>query len=359
MALAAGIAVALLSTVAGRAQGPPAASPKPAAPPKPTAPSYATARQLPARIMEFQAEPASVERGQSAVLQWLAENPVSTTIEPGIGRVTARGSREVKPSATTTYTLTVKGPNDQVLTKTLTVNVAGTEELIDSTAAANLEGAKRETPRTPDGRADLSGVYNFGGVPGGPGWTADLPTQPTLKPGAEKFRVIRGPNDAGATADCMPLVGPRSFGVPYQFQMVQSANDVVILHEYPGIFRLIPTDGTPHQEDPDPAWLGHSVGRWEGDTLVVDTIGFNEKTEVEGFLHTEALHIVERFRRASYNSLEYEAIYEDPNVWTGPWRVTRTFALREDLRTIAEFVCEINPDYKKYFGKDQAEDSKK
>ena len=93
----------------------------------------------------------------------------------------------------------------------------------------------------------------------------------------------------------MPLSPPDAFGVPYQFQIVQNKDYLVILHEYPGTFRIIPLDGEPHQVDPDPTWLGDSVGRWEGDTLVVDTIGYNDKTEISGFRHTEALHTVERF----------------------------------------------------------------
>ncbi len=97
----------------------------PAAPPKPTggSPAYRQAAQLPARIMDFKAQPASVRAGQPVTLEWTVENPTGTTIEPGVGRVTPRGSRQVTPTGTTTYTLTVRGPNDQLLTKTVTVNV--------------------------------------------------------------------------------------------------------------------------------------------------------------------------------------------------------------------------------------------
>ena len=172
-----------------------------------------------------------------------------------------------------------------------------------------------------------------------------------LKPGAEKFRIVRGPDDVGATANCMPLVPPQSWGVPYQFQIVQGANYFVILHEYPGTFRIIPTDGTPHPADPDPSWLGDSVGRWEGDTLIVDTIGFNEKTELQGYRHTDSLHMVEKFRRTDYETIEYELTIEDPNVFEKPWVLTRTFALRPDLKRIDEFICENNRDYRLLFPK--------
>ena len=138
----------------------------------------------------------------------------------------------------------------------------------------------------------------------------------------------------------MPLAGPQAFGVPYQFELVHSAHHLAILYGYPGTFRTIPTDGGPHPADPDPTWMGDSIGHWEGDTLVVDSVGFNDKTQINGFLHTEALHIVERFGRTDYNTLQYEATLEDPNVWVKPFTVTRSFALRPDLSKVDEFVCE-------------------
>jgi len=124
----------------------------------------------------------------------------------------------------------------------------------------------------------------------------------------------------------------------------------VLLHEYPGTFRIIPLDGEPHQVDPDPSWLGDSVGRWEGDTLVVDTIGYNDKTEVSGFRHSDALHTVERFKRIE-DGFEYEVTIEDPNVFAGPWTETRTYRLNvPPLKRIMEFICENNRDYKPLFG---------
>ena len=140
--------------------------------------------------------------------------------------------------------------------------------------------------------------------------------------------------------------------MPYQVQFVESAHHLAILQEYPGTFRIVPTDGGPHPADPDPTWMGDSVGHWEGDTLVVDTIGFNDKTEISGYKHTEALHIVERYTRSEFNTLQYEATLEDPNVFAEPWKMTRSFALRPDLAKIDEFVCEHNEDYGKFFKKE-------
>jgi hypothetical protein len=328
-----------------------AQAPPPAA--APAAPRPARV-QPPARITEFQTQPGTVQPGQGAILVWATENPNSVTISPDLGKVTPRGSRQVNPKATTTYTLTVTGPNNSVLTKEITVTVPGTTPL-NSAAAATTE-AKREVPRLANGKPDLSGVYSFGGGGGGRGAApgggrAAAPAGPELKPGMEKYRVVRGPNDAGALSDCMPIAGPAAYSVPYQFQILQTPSYAVIMHEYPGVFRIVPTNGATHPVDPDPTWMGDAVGHWEGDTLVVDMVGFNTKTELSGFKHSEGLHIVERFSRPDYDTLQYEATLEDPNVFVRPWTVSRTFPLRPDLNKIDEFVCENNKDYSKLFVK--------
>src|SRR5207253_1312859 len=134
------------------------------------------------------------------------------------------------------------------------------------------------------------------------------------------------------------------------FQIIQHKDYVIILHEYPGIFRIVPI-GAAHPVDPDPTWLGDSVGKWDGDTLVVDTIGFNTKTVLNGFKHSEGLHIIERFSRPSADVLQYDATLEDPNVFVKPWTVSRAFAVRTDLTKIDEFVCENNRDYSSFFEK--------
>jgi hypothetical protein len=346
--------ISLISVSLAVAQGPPANPPKPAS-------SGAIQQRTPppARITEFRAQPASIQPGQSATLVWATENPSGVTISPEPGRVTSRGTRLMSPKATTTYTLTVLGPNNTTLTREVTVTVAGT---VPVNAAVAATASAKPVPRTADGKPDLSGVYNFGGGGGGGrggggggrGGAAAAPAAPAgpeLKPGAEKYRVVRGPTDAGGTSDCMPLVGPQGFGVPYQTQIVQNRDYVIILHEYPGVFRIIPTNGSVHPVDPDPTWMGDSIGKWEGDTLVVDTVGFNDKTEISGFKHTEALHMVERFSRPNYDTLQYEATLEDPNVFVRPFTVVRSFALRPDLNKIDEFVCENNRDYSKFFEK--------
>ncbi len=294
----------------------------------------------PARVTKFIAQPSSIQPGESFLLIWATENPAGITIAPDLGSVAARGTRKITPKATTTYTITVHGPKQSVITRSLTVTVAGTVPITADAASA----ATKEIPRMPDGKPDLSGVYNFAPR------AVDAP--PELKPGAEKFKVVRGPRDSGVYADCMPTGVPLAYFAPYQWQIVQGRDKVTILYEYLHMFRVIPIDGAPHPADPDPTWMGDSIGHWEGDTLVVDTIAFNDRTELPGgYRHTDALHVIERFHRADFDHLQWDATIEDPNVFAKPWALSRTFPLRGDLEKVDEYVCENNRDYKDLFGK--------
>jgi len=331
------------------AVGVPAAQQRGQAPQTPPRSPYQQAGQLPARIMQFAAEREALEPGESTILRWAVENPRSVTIEPTIGRATPRGEMSVTPAATTTYVLTVTGVNG-TLTKSLTVTVAGTTPV--ETPAAEAPLTSRPAPRTADGKPDLTGVYGYGAGPGRgapPPDPGGLPRTPTLKPGAEKYRVQRGPEDTGQYSSCAPPGVPQTFFVPYYVQFVQSPTYVVILHEYLHLFRVIPTDGSPLPPDPDPFWMGHSTGRWDGDTLVVESTGFKE-SEVSGYRTTESLHLVERFRRPNLGTLEYEVVIEDPNVFAGPWLITRTFPLLPEHNRVDEFFCENNRDYRPLFG---------
>jgi len=295
----------------------------------------------PARIVSFTAQPEKVQAGQPVNLVWATENPNGLSITPDIGRVSARGARQVNPLTTTTYTLTVGGPNNASVTQSVTVTVTGAVP-----ATSSIQSPARD-PRMPDGKPDFTGVYGFAGVRGA--------APPTLKPGAEKFKIVRGPNEIrGNTTlgpDCVPLGVPQSFVTPYPFQIVQTPKFILMVFEYPNTFRFIPTDGRPHPPDPDPTWMGDSVGHWEGDTLVVDAVGFNDKTEVSGYMHTESLHVVERYRRVE-TGLQYDVTVDDPNVFASPWTLpARILPSRPDLERVDEYVCENKVDYGKYFEK--------
>jgi len=288
----------------------------------------------PARIVSFTAQPASIQPGQPVTLVWATENPNAVTIEPGVGRVTARGSRQVYPTTSTSYTLNVTGPNNTTLNSSVKVTVSGTAAAPTQTSSAH---------------PDLNGVYGFAGVRNA--------EPPVLKPGAEKFKIVRGgPNDVrGNTTlgtDCKPLGVPQSFVTPYPFQIVQTPKLILMIFEYPNAIRWIPTDRRAHPVDPDPSWMGDSVAHWEGDTLVVDSVGFNDKTEVSGYMHTEDLHVVERYHRLENGSLEYNVTVEDPNVFARPWVLpARTLPFRPEAERVEEFVCETSKDYDKLFDK--------
>jgi hypothetical protein len=289
----------------------------------------------PARIVSFTAQPASIRPGQPVTLIWATENPNGVTIEPGVGRVSARGSRQVFPTTSISYTLNVTGPNNTNLTSSVKVTVSGTP-------AATIV-------QTTNGHVDLNGVYGFAGVRNA--------EPPVLKPGAEKFKIVRGgPNDVRGTTtlgtDCKPLGVPQSFVTPYPFQIVQTPKLILMVFEYPNSIRFIPTDGRAHPVAPDPTWMGDSVAHWEGDTLVVDSVGFNDKTEVSGYMHTEDLHVMERFRKLENGSLQYDVTVEDPNVFAKPWVLpTRTLPFRPEAERVDEFVCETSKDYDKLFDK--------
>ena len=294
------------------------------------------------RILTFEARPATIRPGESAQLVWQTEAARGLTIDPEVGPIEVRGSKTVTPTKTTTYTLRASA----TLTKTVTVTVAGTPI---ATPATNAPRA--DAPGRIDGRPDFSGVYGSAGLPQGA-------TPPPLKPGAEKFRIVRTANDVrGRTTlvqECVPLGIPQTYITPYPWQFIQTPKMMIQVFEYPSAVRFIPLDGRKLPADPDPAWMGTAVGRWEGETLVIESAGYNDKTEVHSFMHTDALRVVERFRKLENGNLQYDVTVEDPNVWTQPWVIpARTFQLRRETEFVSEFVCDAPPvDYQKLFGKD-------
>jgi PKD repeat protein len=259
-------------------------------------------------------------------LRWEALNAYSLVVD-GLGSVATRGSRTLTPAATTTYTLTVTGAGG-TKTASTTVTVEGT-----TPAAAPSAPGRQSIPRLANGRPDLSGVY-LGGR------DVRLAEQVVVRPGAESFRVPVREDDLGLGAQCLPSGVPGVTLAPYPLQIVHKEDLVVILYEAYNIFRIIPIDRE-HGEDLDSTWLGNSVARWEGDTLVVDVVGFNDKTLVAGHKHTEALHVVERYRRVSYDAIEYEATAEDPNVFAAPVRYAGNLVLHPEWE-IGEYICAEN-----------------
>ena len=307
-----------------------------------------------ARILELMVNPPTINSGESARITWSAENPTNITLSPGVGRVEARGTRRVSPSATTTYTLrTEGGPNGEVVTRTVTLVVRGTQPV----AAAETTGP-RPMPRMPDGKPDLQSVW-FGG-PFGLSVAANpsgLRTRPTPKPGLEvSLKIVNDPFEVGA--GCGVRSVPVYFGPAYHFQIVQTPTTVVQLIERMHLHRVFQI-GAEHSDDvmngETLTFLGDSVARWDGDTLVVDTRGLNLRTAVGtdegaftgGYKHSPKLHLVERIRRIDYDTLEIESTLEDPDLFTGPWRLVTRHGLRPEYSRVPEYMCEQNPDFYK------------
>jgi hypothetical protein len=179
------------------------------------------------------------------------------------------------------------------------------------------------------------------------------PEDPPLQPWAEaKFRTVKpgygpraSPNSQDPILNCYPPGVPRIMLIPFPMQIVQIQGEVLMLFEYDHFVRHIYMDRREHPKNLDLTWMGDSIGRWDGDTLVVDTIGLNDKSWLDqvGHPHSDALHIVERIRRVDHDTLEDDVTIDDPKVYTRPWTGQQSFKLRPGWHLI-EYICEVHMD---------------
>lgn len=148
---------------------------------------------------------------------------------------------------------------------------------------------------------------------------------------------------------CFPPGTPRIYLQPFPMEIVQTPPRVLMIFEFNHFIRQIWTDGRGHNTDLGPTWFGDSIGHWEGDTLVVDTIGLNDKTWVDraGHPHSDQLHVVERIRRPEPNMLQAGVTIEDPKAYTKPWGGQVTFQLHPTWN-ITEMVCEDNVNFDEF-----------
>ena len=215
-------------------------------------------------------------------------------------------------------------------------------------------------PRTADGKPDLTGTWQSGGVSitGEDGAPPLKPLPPidahpirreplVYKPAWE---ARRKPIDAALddpTLFCLLPGVPRISTMPMPLEIVQTPKQVVILHEAFRAWRRIPIDASlKHPDDLVPTWMGDSVGRWEGDTFVVDTIGFNDKSWIAGAssIHSEAMHVVEKYTLNTDGSLSFESMVEDKEALEKPYYTGAIFRRPIDVR-VEEYECiENNPD---------------
>lgn len=141
---------------------------------------------------------------------------------------------------------------------------------------------------------------------------------------------------------CAPYGIPRLMNHVGPFEILQSKNRVLMLFETGNAMRQIWMDGRGHPEDLDPSWMGHAIGHWDGDTLVVDTVGLTDKSwlDTAGHPHSDALHVIERIRRVDHDTLENTLTFDDPKTYTKSWSSTIIYKLRPDWSLKEDIVCE-------------------
>ncbi|MBF8301438.1 MAG: hypothetical protein HW394_1808 [Acidobacteria bacterium] len=224
------------------------------------------------------------------------------------------------------------------------IQVGGSPTVPDAQAAGPV-------PRLPDGTVDITGPWVGGGS------NANIERDGGLKPGelpllpwAKALRDKREDKDEPYTA-CLPMSVPRVNPYPWKFALSYTSKGlthIYVLHETgdAGAHRVVYMDGRKHPEDPLPTWWGHSIGRFEKDTLVIDTVGYNDKFWFDsvGTPHTEQLHTVERWTRINYGRITNDFLLDDPGAFSRPVNLKFTGRLlRPDLKTgggdLMEFIC--------------------
>ncbi|MBA4285304.1 MAG: hypothetical protein C0434_07195 [Xanthomonadaceae bacterium] len=206
--------------------------------------------------------------------------------------------------------------------------------VVTQAAVAAKAGA---VPRAANGKPDLSGIWQTTSAadfdlephsarkdaPPGPGIVVGnvIPYLPDAL--ERKQRNFAARNEADPRLKCFSLGVPRSVYYPEPFQILQRPRDLTLLHQFGHSVRTIHTNGTEHPDNPNDWWLGDSRGHWDGDTLVVDVRHFNDETWLDraGNLHSDALHVVERWTLVDANTLQYRARIEDAKVYSRPWEI--------------------------------------
>ena len=226
-------------------------------------------------------------------------------------------------------------------------------------------------PRASNGKPDLSGIWMAESspipelislLPGGVnGLGESIPSkyfldiladfkrgeEPLLPEAAAAFRQnLSRPGHAPITR-CLPAGVPADDLVPSPFKLIQTPGVIVMLSELDNSFRQIFTDGRKQPDDPQPSWLGYSVGKWDGDWLVVDTIGFNDQSwlDASGHTHSEALRVTERFHRRDFGHMEAELHLDDPKTFTKPVTIRFNEELSPDTDLIESFCTEGEQDF--------------
>jgi hypothetical protein len=224
-------------------------------------------------------------------------------------------------------------------------------------------------PRTAHGRPDLSGVWQADGAPipelmrllpgGENGLGEDIPTKYFINlladfaPGTEPLQPAAAAAVAGLSVtniskddvgiNCLPAGVPMFMTVPAPFKIVQTPGLVVMLSEADTSFRQVFMDGRAHPADPQPSWLGSSIGKWDGDTLVIESVGFNDRGQLDalGHRHSSQLRLTERYHRRDSGHMDVQLTFDDLGVFTRPVTVSFGASLKADTDLI-EYFCSEN-----------------
>jgi hypothetical protein len=204
----------------------------------------------------------------------------------------------------------------------------------DISSLVRSQGRPRgPTPRTPDGKPDFSGV-----------WIGNPPESENavLLPWADAiYKQRQAKGGAGNPGEsCLP--GDVLLVSPFLYKVIQTHSVIALLWEgnVPAITQIF-LEGREHPKNPFPSWMGHSIGSWDGDTLVVDTVGFNDLSWLRLYPHTEKLHVVQRYRRPDLGHIEKEVTIEDPGAYSKPWKMRTTWDLAPQ-EEVQEYVCNEN-----------------
>ena len=208
-------------------------------------------------------------------------------------------------------------------------------------STATLAGQDRTAGAAP-APADLNGLWQGPYTPNlAAAYGKELPFTPL---GAERWAKVDTANDP--TGFCLPVGPARGIQAPFPFQIVQNRGMVAILFEYQRTYRMIYLDGRKPPDDIHeyPEWMGFSTGRWEGDTLVVDTVAIDDRTwlDTAGHQHSDKLKLTERFRKTSDATIEWSVTFDDPVYFTQPWTVTRALTRGKPTDRVMSYSCEEN-----------------
>jgi hypothetical protein len=208
-------------------------------------------------------------------------------------------------------------------------------------------GQTQKTPRMPDEKPDFQGVWQHPYVPD---MSKDREDQkgagelPFSAVGADNFKNY-DVSKFDYTGHCLPFGLLRSVNVGgYPIQIMQNAKYLAFLFEQNTWFNIVYLDGRDHPKDLEPTWFGHSIGKFEGDTLVIDTVGFNGRTRLDtiGHPHSAKMHVIQRIKYADLNHLNYEVTIDDPVMYTRPWKNERIFTRMKPGEELIEYSCEEN-----------------